>query len=166
MTILDTDVQALIMRKVGDIDPVTGDPLEYGVVSIAGVVGASIGQLWASHADKAQITPRLRELFVERDAYDLVLGALSALVDVTLEGETVHLSQRIATLTHRRATVDTEILSLEKDAKHRRSASIGPITTVAPISPPTSPPVYVYGPDGNDPGYGGSPYRSLRRRWY
>lgn len=163
MTLSDTDAQTLIIRKVGDVDPITGDPIEYGLVSIAGVVGASMALLWDSHADKAQITPRLRELYVERDAYDLILGCLSALVDYSLEGESIHLSQRVATLVHRRTLVDADLLSLEKTAMNRRTPVVGMMTTVEPISPPTSPPLPLpFGPDANL--YGGSPYIPTRFR--
>lgn len=164
MALSDTDAQTLILRKVGDVDPVTGDPVEYGLVSIAGVVGASMSLLWDSHADKAQITPRLRELYVERDSYDLILGCLSALVDYTLEGETVKLSQRVATVQKRRDGVQTSIDSLQAVALKRQSPAVGPITTVAPVSPPTGPVFYPYGPDGNDPALSGSPYFPRFRR--
>lgn len=163
MPILDVDVQKKIIAKVGDIDPINGDPLPYGVVSISGVVGQNMTLLWASHADKAQITPRLRELFVERDAYDLLLGQLTALVDYALEGEAIKLSQRADRLIHRRLLTDAEILSLEKVAMNRRGPAVGQITTVAPVSPPMTPIRYPYGPDGNNPTYGGSVYGPFRR---
>lgn len=165
MPIADTDAQMLILRKVGDVDPVTGDPVEYGLVSIAGVVGASMQLLWDSHADKVQITPRLRELYVERDAYDLILGTLSALVDYTLEGETIHLSQRIATIQKRRAATQAEITTLQTTALSRRMPAVGPILTVEPVSPPTSLPVpSPFGPDGNSQQFTGSPYATTRFR--
>lgn len=165
MTLSDTDAQTLIIRKVGDVNPVTGDPLEYGSVLIAGVVGASMSLLWDSHADKAQITPRLRELYVERDSYDLIIGCLSALVDYTLEGETVRLSQRVATIQKRRDTTQTEILALQAVALNRRTPVIGAILTVEPISPPTSLPVpSPFGPDANSGRYSGSPYLPTRFR--
>jgi hypothetical protein len=166
MTLSDTDAQTLILRKVGDVDPVTGDPVEYGLVSIAGVVGASMALLWSSHADKAQVTPRLRELYVERDAYDLILGCLSALVDYTLEGETVKLSQRVAFIQKRRDNTQAEIVALQTVALNRRVPAIGPILTVEPISPPTSLPApSPFGPSANDPMFSGSPYApSIIRR--
>lgn len=164
MTFTDTDAQTLILRKVGDVDPVTGDPVEYGIVSIAGVVGASMSLLWSSHADKAQITPRLRELYVERDAYDLILGCLSALVDYTLEGETERLSQRVATIQKRQDAVQLQITALQTTARKRQVPAVGAITTVAPVSPPMGPVFYPFGPDGNAPMYAGSVYyRRLRR---
>jgi hypothetical protein len=164
VTLADTDAQTLILRKVGDIDPVTGDPVEYGLVTIAGVVGASMALLWSSHSDKAQIAPRLRELYVERDAYDLILGALTALVDYTLEGETIKLSQRVATIAKRRVVTQGEIDALQKAALSRHAPAVGPILTVQPISPPTGPILYPNGPDGNSGAYGGSPYLPQRIR--
>lgn len=164
MALSDADAQTLILRKVGDVNPVTGDPVEYGLVSIAGVVGASMTLLWDSHADKAQITPRLRELYVERDAYDLILGCLSALVDYTLEGESIKLSQRVATIQKRRELVNSDLATLQKVALTSRSGVVGLITTTAPLSPPTGPVFYPYGPDGNDGAYAGSIYRPTRYR--
>lgn len=164
MALSDADAQTLILRKVGDVDPVTGDPVEYGLVSIAGVVGASMSLLWDSHADKAQIAPRLRELYVERDSYDLILGCLSALVDYTLEGETIKLSQRLATIQKRRDTVQAAIVVLQTTALNRRAPAIGLITTVAPISPPTGPVIEPFGPDANSGRYSGSPYLPQRVR--
>lgn len=162
MTLSDSDAQTLIVRKVGDIDPVTGDPLDYGTTPIAGVVGANIALLWSSHSDKAQITPRLRELYVERDAFDLVLGALGALVDYSLEGESVRLSQRVAGIAQRRYRTNVEIEALQKVALNRRAPAVGPILTTAPVSPPTTLTINPYGPDANDPSYTGSPYAPRR----
>ncbi len=164
MTLSDTDAQTLILRKVGDVDPVTGDPVAYGLVSIAGVVGASMALLWASHADKAQITPRLRELYVERDSYDLILGCLSALVDYTLEGESVKLSQRVTLIQKRRDAVQVEIIALQAVAMGRRTPAVGAILTTAPVSPPTSPEMEPFGPNANSPRFAGSPYLPTRRR--
>jgi hypothetical protein len=164
MALSDTDAQTLILRKVGDVDPVTGDPVEYGLVSIAGVVGASMALLWNSHADKTQISPRLRELYVERDAYDLIIGTLGALVDYTLEGETIHLSQRVDRLTKRRDNVQTQIDTLQAGAFSRQAPVVGPILTVEPISPPTGPVMMPFGPDANSSAYSGSPYLPTRIR--
>lgn len=164
MAIADVDAQTLIIRKVGDIDPITGDPLEYGLLSISGVVGASMALLWDSHADKAQVAPRLRELYVERDSYDLVLGQLGALVDYTLEGESVKLSQRVTGIQKRRDAVQVEIVALQTTARTRRTPVAGLITTVAPVSPPVSPEMEPFGPDANSPRFAGSPYLPTRRR--
>lgn len=164
MALSDADAQTLILRKVGDVDPVTGDPVEYGLVSIAGVVGASMSLLWDSHADKAQIAPRLRELYVERDSYDLILGCLSALVDYTLEGESVKLSQRITNIQKRRDSIQTDIIALQAVALGRRTPAVGLILTVAPISPPTGPVIEPFGPDANSGRYSGSPYLPQRVR--
>lgn len=164
MTILDVDAQTLIIRKVGDVDPITGDPLEYGSASIAGVIGQSIDLLWQSHADKAEVAPRLRELYVERDAYDLVIGCLGALVDVTIEGETQRLSQRTDRLMKRQAAVVLEIGVIEKKSLTGRPPVAGAITTVAPISPPTGPVFYPWGPDANSGATTGSPYFPQRLR--
>ncbi|GAC1326400.1 MAG: hypothetical protein NVSMB2_25500 [Chloroflexota bacterium] len=166
MALADVDTQTLIIRRVGDIDPITGDPLEYGVTSIAGVIGSSMTLLWSAHADKAQIAPRLRELYVERDAFDLVIAQLGALVDVTIEGETQHLSQRVDRLAKRRYQIEQEITALQKLALARRSGVLGPITTTAPESPPVLQPIYPWGPDANDGAYSGSPYRVRRTQRY
>jgi hypothetical protein len=165
VTLSDADAQTLILAKVGDIDPVTGDPLQGGLNRDAGVVGAYIPLLWSSHADKTQVSPRLRELYVERDSYDLILGTLSALVDHTFAGETIHLSQRVGTIKARRFNTQLEINQLQKFARGRRAPAVGQILTVEPVSPPTSPPAPTpFGPDANSPAYAGSPYLPTRVR--
>lgn len=167
MPLSDTEAQLLIVRRIGDVDPETGDPVQPTSTGGTGIVLANITRLWAQHASKATLSTTLRDLYVQRDGLDLVIGVLERLVDmVAINGAvSLRLSQRIAARQKQRDAVQSEIQRIEAalpTSAGTGALAVGPIATVAPISrpawgdlPPNSSP---YGPDANDPRYGGSPY--------
>lgn len=115
MTLSDTDAQMLILRTVGDIDPATGEQLEFGAPTIAGWVGQSIGLLWAKHADKEALFPGGQELYVTRDCYDMLIARLNPLVDIMMNRDSQKLSQRPDRLiTQRDAIVKRIVFELER----------------------------------------------------
>lgn len=153
MALTAEQAQQLIVLRVGDVDPETGDPTR----STYGVVAMGVALLWAAYADKALIAPRLQDLYVERDAIKMVLGVLANRYDLVSEGESLKRSQ---VWDHYQKMLDATVVELVKVqtfALGQRRPAVGQITTVEPISPP-----WPGGPNGNDGAYSGSPYSSGR----
>jgi hypothetical protein len=153
-----TDRQQLLIDLVGDLDPVTGDlPLVPG----DGIVHQRMADLWARYADKALFSPRLRELYVVRDACDLLLSIVTPEVTVSAQGSNVALSDRVRNLAARRKDAQDEIIRIElgPDGGASRAPSIGPLVNVVPIPPP-----WPGAPDANSQRYSGSPYLRSRPR--
>jgi hypothetical protein len=166
MPVTAADVQRLIVLKVGDVDPATGDPPLAGG---AGMIASNITTLWAARADKAYAAPRLQELYVQRDALELVIGILRHYVDIT-QGDpalSAKQSQRAVVAQQQRDAIQAEIEVVERRAiasTGGAGVALGPITTTAPVAPAddASRPLTLT-PDPNDPVYGGTPYRPSRR---
>lgn len=154
MPLSATQVQAAILGRTGDIDPTTGDP----VVGGSGYLETRIASLWAQYADKAYVTPRLQELFVERDCYQIQIGLLQDRFTFRDSDATFNRSERVDRLIELRTAVQTAIEDLISTASANRAPAVGPITAGAPVSPP-----FPGGLDANSPRYGGSPY--YRRPW-
>lgn len=161
------DIQRIIVLRVGDLDPATGDP---PVAGGAGMVASNISTLWALRADKALIAPRLQELYVQRDAIDLIIGLLRHQIDVTQGDSTlaVRQNQRVAEAELQRKAVQDEITLVEQRAEKARSGAVAPITQREPVSPQDaieevwrSNPWF---PDAGSQRYSGSPYLPMRHR--
>lgn len=136
-------VQALIIAEVGDTP--------------TGTLAAQMPVIWASYADKAQVSPRLRELYAKRRAIDLVLGSLRAVVNTTIDGLSKQGHQQIDTLNALRKATQDDITDVEKKSRGMRGAALQPLTNVAIETPPTGP--RPFGPiDSNSPEIGGDPY--------
>lgn len=166
MPITAADVQRIITLRVGDIDPATGDP---PVAGGAGMVASNISTLWAIRADKALIAPRLQELYVQRDALDLIIPLLRHQVDI-VQGDpslSVRQAQRVAAAQQQRLATQEEITLLEQRAQQARGGAVGQITQREPVSPQdavdeawrTNP----WYPDAGGSQYSGSPYAPVRR---
>jgi hypothetical protein len=141
----DSDIQALIVLEVGD-EVTTAWP--------SGVLNANIVTMWASFADKAQIAPRLQELYTKRRAIDAVLGIVRGQVTYNIANDhSRNQSDKAKTLLSMRKETQDEIVRVEMQARSNRPGVAGQITTTAPISPPV-----VGGVDANDPRFQGSPY--------
>lgn len=169
MPINDLDRQLLIVASVGDVDPTNGDPVSPVATGSTGVIVRNIGRLWQKYADKALVDARLRDLYVSRDAHNLVMGVLEAQVSFSaLDGSySVKLHERWQSHKEERDAVLTEIERIEASILASRPPAIGALAATAPISPPLPgdrPQQSVYGPDANSPVYGGSPYWPSRRR--
>ncbi len=147
MAVTAAQIQRLIILRIGD----TGD----------GVLAANIAAIWDSYADKAALYPRLQELYTQREGIDLVMAAARGQVDFGSALElTVKASQEFAHLVTMRATLDTQIAELERQARANRRGVVAPLVTVAPESPPTGP--EPFGPlDANDSRYAGSVYKRI-----
>jgi hypothetical protein len=146
--------QALLVLRVGDVDPETGDP----TTQTNGIVAANVALLWEAYADKAAVDPDLQELYARRDALEMVRGVLASQVDFSTENQSVKQSQRVQDYRDRSDAVTAEIQRLEAVAAAGGAGGglpvVGQLTTSAPIGPPSA-----LGPDANNVRYGGSPYR-------
>lgn len=154
MPLTSAQVQAAILGRTGDIDPTTGDP----VVGGGGYLETRIAALWAQYADKAYVSPRLQELFVERDCYRVQIGLLQDRFTFRDSDAAFNRSERVDRLMKLRDAVQEQIGELVAMAAANRAPAVGPMSTAAPIG---APPGSVL--DGNHPRYGGSPY--YRRPW-
>jgi hypothetical protein len=138
-----TDIQRLIVLEVGD----NQDGLLAGIVSL----------VWQSYADKAQIYPRLQELYSKRRLVDIALASERQSVDQSEAGTGAKEAQRFDHLIATGKRVDAEIALIEKQISIFPNPAVGTITKVEPIAPPSVP--LPAGPlDGNDIRYGGSVY--------
>lgn len=146
----DSDIQALIILEVGD---------EITPAWPSGVLTANIALMWASYADKAQIAPRLQELYTKRRAINSVLGIVRGQVTYNIANDhSRNQSDKAKTLLSMRKETQDEIVRLETQTRANRPGVAGQLVTTAPISPPTG------SPDANDPIYQGSPYWPPRNR--
>jgi hypothetical protein len=166
MPLSDVDRQLLLIQSVGDIDPANGDPVSPTTLGSTGIVFQNIGRLWLKYARKATIDPDLRDLYVMRDAHDMVIGRLEALVDIaTNNGQIdIRLSQRVKAHSDQRDALTADILRKES-LQFGGAPQTARIAVSSPISPPLPgerPSTSVFGPDGNDPRYSGSPYWGRR----
>ena len=169
MPLSDVDRQLVLIQAVGDIDPANGDPVSPTTQGTTGIVFANIGRLWLKYADKANISPDLRDLYVMRDAHDMVIGRLESLVDiVTNNGQiNLRLSQRAQVHRQQREALTQDIARFESYLSRNVAPQIGTIAISSPISAPLPgelPTRSLYGPDANDPRYTGSPYWPRRTR--
>lgn len=169
MPISDVDRQLVLIQSVGDIDFTTGDPVLPTAQGSTGIVMTNIGRIWLKYADKAVFSPYLRDLYVQREAHDLVIARLESIaVDFsTNNGQiNVRLSQRLVSRRAQREAVEKDLLHLESQiAKNSPPLTIA-IAATSPIAPPlpgAQPTSSPFGPDGNDPTYQGSPYWRPRR---
>lgn len=155
MALLAADVQKRILERTGDYDPTTGDPVLGG----GGYLEQQVANVWTEYADKAHISPRLQELFVERDLLERYIAALQHKFDFRDSDASFSRSQRIATLTGRRDKAQERINDLLAMVAANRAGAVGQLTTVAPVAAPFG----ALGLDANSQRYGGSPY--YRRPW-
>jgi hypothetical protein len=167
MPVTAADVQRIITLRVGDIDPSTGDP---PVAGGAGLVASNMPTLWAIRGDKAQIAPRLQELYVQRDALDLIVAVLRQWVDV-VQGDpqlSVKLNQRVTVALEQRKATQDELTLIEQRAMAGTGAKVGQITQREPVSPEDAVAEWwrqnPWFPDAGSPRYSGSPYQPMRQR--
>jgi hypothetical protein len=163
--ISDLDRQLLLIQEVGDVDPQTGDPVLPTAQGSTGVVMRNIGRLWQKYADVT--SDRLRDMYVQLEAQDLVIAVLERLVDFsTNNGQiSVKLSQRVVAHQRERDSLAKSIDEFVSLLSKGSAPLVGMIAAAAPISPPapgSRPTNSPYGPDANSPEYSGSPYW---RRW-
>jgi hypothetical protein len=162
MPVTAADVQRLIVLRVGDIDPSTGDPPVQGG---AGLIASNMPILWSLRADKATIGPRLQELYVQRDALDLIVARLREQVDINTGDPVlgVKLSQKVLMAVEQRKATQDEIDRIERRVAGGETARVGQLVTTAPVTPRDvlSRPWPII-PDPNSPEYSGEPFSRLR----
>lgn len=164
MVLTDVQAQILLVNQVGDVDPATGDPVRPTAQGKTGIVMENLPALWEKYSGKAGISTDLRDLYVRRDAIDLVIGVLEIQVDMVQDNYqlVLHLNQRVATRQKQRDVLQTEIERVEKKLQGSFGIRYGDITRKVPIPPPplTQPADSEnYRPDADAPVYtGGSPY--------
>jgi hypothetical protein len=71
--LLDVDRQLIVVARVGDIDPVTCDPVQATTAGVTGLIMENIGRLWVMYEHKALVDPRLRDLYVMIAAQEIVI---------------------------------------------------------------------------------------------
>lgn len=150
-------VQALIIAKIGDIDPVTLDPTTAGT----GVLAIMVPLIWDYYADYAAWGPRIQALYTERDAIKAVIAKIRVKVDVnTGQSIQLRLGQQTAALQAMLTEVNAELAEelKRRSVPARAGGVIVPITQTAPQMPPQRRPLVV---DPNDPYLVGNPYFPL-----
>lgn len=168
MPLTDLDAQLLAVYQVGDIDPVTGDPVQPTDLGGNGLIVINIGRLWDLYADKALFAPRLRDLYVRVAAQDICIARLESLVSFSgVNGAiSVSLGQRVQARQRQREAWAKEIIDIERNQTYATESLMGQISTIVPITPPTPgsrSSTNPFGPDANGPEYSGSPYWGKRR---
>lgn len=154
-----SDLQDQILREVGDVQPGTGDPVTNPA---QGIVYASLDYLWARHAGQDQVSPGLRELYVKRDALEMILAVLiQRRLDVNDQraGLRIRADQIVTNYEHKLDRVLAQISGTEKavvsGSNAYRSARI---RTRSPIAAP-------YPPDPSSTRYGGSVRGAVPSPW-
>ena len=164
MAVTDAQMQALITRLVGDVDPTTGDPTTAGT----GIVATNMPTLWSIHEAKGTVLPALRRWYVQRDAYELVLAVLRSQYDWTdAARQSFHANQQVKAAEAGYQRAADEIGRLEAGVAGRGTPAVGTIAATAPLRPPDAWAAAVAeastgpGPDPNSSRYSGSPYPPL-----
>ena len=168
------DSQLLLIQQVGDIDPITADPILPITAGSSGIVMQNAERLWSSHALRISLHPFLGpEIFgyyFKRSAVQLIIGVLESRVDFSAVGTalSVKLNQRIAARMMQSERFTAEIIRLEAKLMGIAAPAVGLITRIEPITPPQpgdiSSPLSAVGDnspwvlDANDPAILGSPY--------
>jgi hypothetical protein len=128
MALTVAQAQKLIILKVGDVNPETGEPTTLS----DGIVAANIGLLWAAYEG---LSSRSRELCIRRDAIEMVIAVLAPRVDYTIKDESVKLHQLIDTYRGKYNAVTKEIEIAGKSSYRRGLPATGLITKVEPDEP-------------------------------
>lgn len=160
--------------QIGDVDPLTGDPILPVTAGSSGIVLQNAERLWMSNSDRINLHPSLGpELFsyyFKREAVALIIGVLESRVDFSAIGTamSVKLNQRIAARQMQADRFTKEIIRLESRLTQLGTPTVGLIKHIEPITPPVpgehSSPLAAVGNvnvwvlDANDPSISGSPY--------
>jgi hypothetical protein len=118
-------------------------------------VTPNINTIWACHADKAYVAPKLQYLYTKRHCIEIIMGQLRDLVQSNVGGYNSQQQQKLANLKILRDNTQQEIVEEEKRAQSARPPAIGYLTQQAPRQPI---PLGAQ-PDPGDPAYRGDPYR-------
>lgn len=124
MALTDDQLKTIIIARVGDVD-VNGAPVTSG-----GVIETNIDLLFAHHSGKPS---RLKELYVQRDAIDLVLARLKNRVNTQLGNLQLSKSQAARALAQMKDALEKRIIVLERGVRAANS-TISTIETTTPVS--------------------------------
>lgn len=172
--ISDLDYQLLLIAQVGDVDPLTADPILPVTSGSSGIVMQNAERIWNMHLARMSLHPFLGpEIFgyyFKYSAVQLIIGVLESRVDFQAIGTAImiKLSQRIAARQMQADRFLKEIIRLETKLSSTSSPVSGLIKRIEPILPPapgdSSNPLSEVGGgsifvlDANDPRIQGSPY--------
>lgn len=183
MPIADVDNVLLLIQRIGDVDPISAEPVYPLSAGSNGIVMLNADRIWDKYVSYKSIQPPSigSEIFDHLfmiTGQQLVTAVLAERITFSAVGTAVRvqLSDRWA---HHKAQMD----DLRKELERLRiisaawgTAAIGPILAVEPIRPPVPgeipSPLWAVGQadpfviDGNSPALTGSPYWSQWRRYY
>lgn len=156
MAVTTAQVKAIVIGRVGDIDPDTLDPTTQNT----GLLATNIDLWWEMHADKDLWGPRLRELYTQLECLDAKIAKLMVLVDFQDGATSVNIkqNQKVAQAQNMRLNVQSRITQLEQSyaKSYRAGGNLRELTKTAPVMPPVIP---TPGPlDQNDPRFAGDAY--------
>jgi hypothetical protein len=183
MPIADLDDVLLLCQQVGDVDPLSGDPVPVLTAGTNGIIMINADRIWNKYAIYRSIQPALlgSEIFnhyFKIQGAQLVTAVLAERVTFAAVGTAVrvNLSDRWS---HHKAMMD--IWSAELDKLFKRASAyaipaLAPILAVEPLPPPVPgqlpTPLWqvgqanVFTVDASSYTYlNGSPYWSTWRRW-
>lgn len=177
MAITDLDNVLLLIQRVGDIDPYTGDPIAPLTPGSTGIVMANAERIYHKFSDRLSIPPaaigaQIFDHYFMITAIQIIVGILESRVDFAAVGTAmrVNLSQRIKARQDQLDRLTKKLEVLEAQSGAYASGAIGLITQIEPIFPPvpgqTSSPTGSPYLDANDPTFHGSPYWPNWRRGY
>lgn len=183
MPISDLDNILLLIQRVGDVDPVSGDPVPVLATGGSGIVMINSDRIWNKYASYKSIQPaaigsEIFDTYFMLTAQQLVTAVLAERITFSAVGTAVrvNLSDRWA---HHNAQMDAlrqDLATLfQRAAAYGAPAMVAPILAIMPILPPVpgqlptplwqigQASVFTY--DANSYTLYGSPYWSEWRRW-
>lgn len=182
MAIADIDDVLLLIQRIGDVDPITAEPVFALSAGGNGIVMINSDRIWNKYAHYKSIKPEVlgSEIFDHmfmRLGQQLVTAVLAERISFSAVGTAVRvdLSDRWE---HHKAQLDSiniELDTLWKRASAYQTGAMGPIENIMPIVPPVPgelpTPLWAVGkantftPDANSYVLQGSPYWAQWRRW-
>lgn len=168
--ITDLDLQLLLIQRVGDVDPDSGDPISPMRPNGNGIVLQNSERLWNLYSAYIGVHPtlgqRLFSAYFMRAATELVIGVLESRVDFSAVGTAMRVS-----LNQRRARAERFVDTLSERIDHiecQLQALAIPLSGVLAAqtpSPLTGVLASPWRPDANSQRYSGSPYYGYWNRW-
>lgn len=162
------DRQLLLIQQIGDVDPVTAEPILPVTPGSSGIVIQNAERLWNANVERLTLPflgQQLFDYYFKRDAVALIIGVLESRVDFSAVGTamSVKLNQRIQARVMQSERYKAEIVRLEARLAQLVPPLVGALTSIEPITPPlpgsnSSPTGETFTPDASDPRYQGSPY--------
>jgi hypothetical protein len=170
------DRQLLLIQSIGDIDPITGDPIWVLTPGASGIILQNAERIWNEYFSKMSVHPTLGpELFDQyfmRRGVRLKIAVLESRVTFSAIGTAmrVQLSDRLVRAENQLEGIYKEIVRLERRLVQLSGPVIGTLTQITPVSPPvpgqlSSPHGVIWTVDADDPVLSGSPYWGTWTQW-